>query len=398
MSFLSFNASHGYLEGIVRGYKAGILKESDYLNLMQCQSLEDVKIHLQHTDYHNLLDDEIGDLKIPTLEKKLREKLTSQFKYLLGQASGELATFLKYITYNYMIDNVILLISGTSHNRTVLQLHRFLHPMGEFQELEAIEIADSSSTLYNAVLTDTPLAPYFLGCISEHDFDEMHIEIMRNTLYKRYLEDFYNFSKKIGGDCFLIMKEILGLEADRRSFMITINSFGTNLSKDDRADLFPRCGKLYPYGLEMLAKADDVYQVKAVADNFPEYRKLFEDFPANRFELEDSFTAYEIGDKVPIKEKIDKAFHHLELISYLYKVDKVLTIGKTEFLKMDIFSKISVNFKEFPDFLTPISLSDRIKFTSDESYTIQNWKRQSSEVEKQDDCSYDEVYDVETKK
>jgi V-type H+-transporting ATPase subunit d len=50
--------------------------------------------------------------------------------------------------------------------------------------------------------------------------------------------------------------------------MITINSFGTELSKDDRVKLFPTCGKLYPEGLAVLAKADEYEQVKAVADYY----------------------------------------------------------------------------------------------------------------------------------
>lgn len=58
-------------------------------------------------------------------------------------------------------------------------------------------------------------------------------------------------------------------EADRRAFIITINSFGTELSKEDRAKLFPHCGKLYPEGLAQLARADDYEQVKAVADYYP---------------------------------------------------------------------------------------------------------------------------------
>lgn len=37
---LSFNVDHGYLEGLVRGMKAGILTETDYQNLTQCESLE----------------------------------------------------------------------------------------------------------------------------------------------------------------------------------------------------------------------------------------------------------------------------------------------------------------------------------------------------------------------
>lgn len=58
-------------------------------------------------------------------------------------------------------------------------------------------------------------------------------------------------------------------EADRRAFIITINSFGTELTKEDRAKLFPHCGRLYPEGLAQLARADDYEQVKNVADYYP---------------------------------------------------------------------------------------------------------------------------------
>lgn len=61
----------------------------------------------------------------------------------------------------------------------------------------------------------------------------------------------------------------LQFEADRRAFIITINSFGTELSKEDRAKLFPHCGRLYPEGLAQLARADDYEQVKNVADYYP---------------------------------------------------------------------------------------------------------------------------------
>jgi len=36
----NFNIDFGYLEGIVRGFKSGILKQTDYLNLTQCENLE----------------------------------------------------------------------------------------------------------------------------------------------------------------------------------------------------------------------------------------------------------------------------------------------------------------------------------------------------------------------
>ena len=39
----------------------------------------------------------------------------------------------------------------------------------------------------------------------------MNIEIIRNTLYKSYLEAFYNFCKKIGGETEAVMCEILAV-------------------------------------------------------------------------------------------------------------------------------------------------------------------------------------------
>lgn len=35
-----FNVDNGYLEGLCRGFKCGILKQADYLNLVQCETLE----------------------------------------------------------------------------------------------------------------------------------------------------------------------------------------------------------------------------------------------------------------------------------------------------------------------------------------------------------------------
>lgn len=50
--------------------------------------------------------------------------------------------------------------------------------------------------------------------------------------------------------------------------MITINSFGVELTKDERAKLYPKCGKLFPDGLAQLAKAEEYEQVRQVAENY----------------------------------------------------------------------------------------------------------------------------------
>ena len=106
-------------------------------------------------------------------------------------------------------------------------------------------------------------------------------------------------------------------EADRRALIITINSFGTELSKDDRVKLYPTCGRLHPDGLAALARADDYEQVRNIAEYYAvsrlklnihrqlnghlnilnqEYRELFENSGNNPGDktLEDKFFEYEV--------------------------------------------------------------------------------------------------------
>ena len=58
------------------------------------------------------------------------------------------------------------------------------HPLGMFEEIGSLSIATTPAELYNSVIIDTPLAPYFRDCITESDLDELNIEIIRNSLYK----------------------------------------------------------------------------------------------------------------------------------------------------------------------------------------------------------------------
>ncbi|ERE70123.1 V-type proton ATPase subunit d 1 [Cricetulus griseus] len=92
------------------------------------------------------------------------------------------------------------------------------------------------------------------------------------------------------------MCPILEFEADRRTFIITINSFSTELSKEDHAKLLPHCGRRYPEGLAQLARADDYEQVKNGADYYPEYKLFFEGAGSNPGDktLEDRFFEHEV--------------------------------------------------------------------------------------------------------
>ncbi|KAL2916085.1 H(+)-transporting V0 sector ATPase subunit d [Polyrhizophydium stewartii] len=311
---LSFNVEAGYLEGIVRGFRAGILSSSTYLNLTQCETLDDLKLQLAATDYGNFLQNEPSPLATTTIAERAREKLVAEFNCLRANANKPLSTFLDYLTYAYMIDNVILLITGTLHERDTLELLDRCHPLGMFDSIGALCVATSVAELYNTVLVDSPIAPYFEKCLSAHDLDEMNIEIIRNTLYKAYLEDFYEYCESLGDPTADAMREILQFEADRRVINITINSFNTELTKDDRAKLFPTIGKLFPDGIARLARADDVDQVRLTVENYPEYRSFFDLPVGSDKSLEDKFFEYEVHLN---KRSFLQQFHYGVFYSYL---------------------------------------------------------------------------------
>ena len=184
-----------------------------------------------------------------------------------------------YLTYGYMIDNVALLITGTLHERDTRELLDRCHPLGWFETMPVLCVATNVEELYNSVLVETPLASYFRGSLSHQDLDELNIEIVRNTLYKNYLEDFYNFVNTnpdmAGSPTAEVMSEMLEFEADRRAINITINSFGTDLTKADRRKLYPNFGRLYPEGTLMLSRADDLESVRLAVEGVSDYKNFF---------------------------------------------------------------------------------------------------------------------------
>jgi vacuolar-type H+-ATPase subunit C/Vma6 len=56
-----------------------------------------------------------------------------------------------------MIDNVILIITGTLHERDTHELLDRCHPLGAFDTMPALCVATTVAELYNTVLVETPL-------------------------------------------------------------------------------------------------------------------------------------------------------------------------------------------------------------------------------------------------
>ncbi|ROV92585.1 hypothetical protein VMCG_08922 [Cytospora schulzeri] len=279
MEGLFFNVNNGYLEGIVRGYRNGLLTSSNYSNMTQCETIDDLKLQLGPA-YGDFLASLPPNPSTSSLAAKATDKLVSEFRYVRANATGSLAQFMDFLTYGYMIDNVALLITGTLHERDTRELLDRCHPLGWFETMPVLCVATNIEELYNSVLIETPLAPFFKGSLSHQDLDELNIEIVRNTLYKNYLEEFHTFVNThpdmAGTPTSEVMSEILEFEADRRAINITLNSFGTELTKADRKKLYPNFGQLYPEGTLMLSRAEDFEGVRLAVDGVHDYKTFFD--------------------------------------------------------------------------------------------------------------------------
>jgi V-type H+-transporting ATPase subunit d len=89
------------------------------------------------------------------------EPLSKFFEYITYVYSHGIEHTINLTTkqsrYAYMIDNVILLITGTLHERDTHELLQRCHPLGVFDTMPALCVATNVEELYQSVLVETAL-------------------------------------------------------------------------------------------------------------------------------------------------------------------------------------------------------------------------------------------------
>lgn len=113
------------------------------------------------TDYGPYLANVSGALTPALLVERATAKLVDDWDAMRSAASSKLAKFMDLCVVGHMIDNVVLVVSGSLRDRDVQELLDKCHPLGRFEGLAALAVASSMRELYRLVLVDTPLAPYF---------------------------------------------------------------------------------------------------------------------------------------------------------------------------------------------------------------------------------------------
>lgn len=176
-----------------------------------------------------------------------------------------------------MIDNASLVISGAIHHRNLEDILDRTNPLGWFETLPALKSAEDVKGVLD-ILKESPLAKFITqsNLDDAEILDDLNIEIVRNRLYKAYLEDFYLFAKnQLSDPDNTILPELLEFEADRRVINITTNSLDSGLSSEEKLNLFPRFGNLYSFSKE-LSECDNAERIREIVEYCGEYKVFFE--------------------------------------------------------------------------------------------------------------------------
>jgi len=310
-SLMTFNIHHGYLEGLLRGFRSGFLTEQNYRTLTQVSKLDEFKVGLVDTDYNGILDDAGQDFKLNAtfIAGQCYSKFAEEFMHVRSQATGALKTFLDMIRYQYMIDNIILLLRGMVNDNDPEEIIPKINPLGSFPNLKTVLTFDKNDPdggllrLFETVLIETPVGHlferYFVAEDDSSDGEKdlrgmllpQKLDIVLSMVKRIWLQEFYAFCSNLGGETAQQMCELLEFEADQMSIRIMVNSFETLLNdpteREIRQKLFPSIGSLYPEGIAAFAKVTDMAELGAVLSKFPRYAEVYDEASRDEKDIED---------------------------------------------------------------------------------------------------------------
>ncbi|KAH0487439.1 MAG: uncharacterized protein KVP18_001944 [Porospora cf. gigantea A] len=296
MDLALFNVKDGFPEALVRGFRQSLLTPEDYRRMGMAETLEDLRTALEDSDYGNFLQDEPSPLTVATITARCREKHAEEFLFLRSQCGQPAVKFLDFIVQEKMVDNLVSLVQGAINKKPVDELISKTDPLGWFAEMKAVAALDVSAgydELYRTVLIDSPVAPYFERYLNQfqvdgqgqrtlHDVDhilnELDLEVLRNSLKKSWLEDFFTFCCTLDSVTAEVMSHILKTEADYRVLTVTLNTLNQEGNQDvsDRMALYPNFGYLYPEGTDKIRKAFNETTLRAALDGYAPYIELFD--------------------------------------------------------------------------------------------------------------------------
>jgi len=319
MSFFNVNDALG--EAFARNFRRGLLKPEDYQALSNCDSLEELKAALSNFGNTPFQGDDPRDFgyakvlekwepevsagsAIPDLEDALNDGLCAQYEEFRTNSTGKQREFLEFLTHEYRIHNIILLMKAATRKSQHEMTHgemsveeksrliREIKKLGLFSQIDS-EIPNRSGGLEVLLLTlkeaedehkmieemfngCEPIAKYFvegygedgLAVASGPDIKEKAMDLVAGNVMRKYFQDFYNFcTTECGPTTASVMHELLEFEADRRAIIRATNNCenpSAKLGTVDQQRMNPDFGGLnYCFGegyfhLAECATAEDI--------------------------------------------------------------------------------------------------------------------------------------------
>lgn len=209
----------------------------------------------------------------------------------------ELFDFIQFIRTKYMLENVLMIIEGLKCGISSERLQSSIDPIGNFKLLNAVELSNKIDSLYETVLIDSPVGQFFYKYLEQKsmgsaeskenmkDFSQMQNyfkeetpEIVRSSLNRIWLEEFYNHCYNLNDVSRVNMENLLKLEADFQTIQIIYNSLDDSNEKKEetRSQLCPSLGNLYPLFFYNLKKCNNIEELKSIVKCFPIYNEVLQ--------------------------------------------------------------------------------------------------------------------------
>jgi len=246
--------------------------------------------------------------------KQCEAKFHEEFMHVRTQATGGLKTFLDLIRMEYMIDNIILLLRGMLNQNPPQELLAKCNPLGHFPNMKSVMTFDPNDAesgltrLFETVLIDTPVGHLFERYFVDQDNgDEKEllsqlgadkIDIVSAQVKRLWLQEFYDFCRKLDGETGEQMVQLLEFEADMVAIRLMVNSFQSPLNepyqRELRQKLFAGFGSLYPEGIRAFEKVTDLAELGNVLSKYPTFHALYEEAGRGEKDIEDCLLEHEV--------------------------------------------------------------------------------------------------------
>ena len=369
-----FNATDGYAEAILRGFRKGILGEQTYTALRNTTNLKDLKAVLMDTDYADYLKD-YDESDTSSLKMLLKRKLADEIDYVQASAGPDLQNFIEMTRHKYMIDNVINIVEGSKNKTAVAIIKSRSEPLGFLPEIEGLLNLDVKKIdeLYEDVLIDTEVGSYFSTFLEEvlmnsdiknvntinNYLQELPPEKIKNYLKKIWFEHFYHYCLTLNPTTREIMEDLLKFEADCQAIQIVYNSLAyefNQFQEEERQKVIPSFGYLYPEITSQMVKANSFDMLKEALHPYPVYYNLVKDVPDPKkyddFQLQGGLKTL---DDVMFEESIkrfsiafEQQFHYACFYAYIkikeQEIKKIIWLAEMISLDKDSSSKLKKNY------------------------------------------------------